>query len=79
MLLSIVNETTINYEQLDDITMSTRQNTTKQNIRDIIFVIISCYFLYAILPSLCLRQGRVLDKDESLPTTCLACFRDSHK
>ena len=49
------------------------------------FVIVSCCSIYAILPSLCLRQGRVLGKDESLPTneslptTCLACFRDKKK
>ena len=83
MLLSIIKETTIDYEQLDDIIMSTKQNTTRQNIRNIIFVIISCCFIYAILSFLYLRQKRVLDKNEFLfineflSTICLIYFRDS--
>ena len=60
-----VEGTTVNYKQLDykqlgkvmlgDITMSARQN-----IRNIIFVIVSCCSIYSVLSPLCIRQGRVL-------------------
>ena len=56
-----IEKTTINYKQFDDITMSTRQN-----IRNIIFIIISCCFIYAILSSLYLHQRRIFDKNEFL-------------
>ena len=66
MLLSIVDEKIVDYEQFNDIIILTRQNTIRQNIKNIIFMIISCCFIYAILSSLYFRQERVFNKNESL-------------
>ena len=46
---------------LDDITM-----LTKQNIKNIIFVIISYCFIYSVLQFLYFRQKRVFNKNEFL-------------